>query len=424
MRETRSAWIVVAVAMLLATSSSAQNLATNGTFDFDVTGWSFAYDTVEFEWLANEGSDIAGGSGPGAMEVRMFIWNGGSNGPDQVVTVEEGVEYELRAAVLRPGDPDNVSTGIGLYVQWRDPDFGFLGSDWVASTLPADDQWVEIGGTTVAPGGAAAAEVFLFVRNPALPDETRPGIAWFDDVWFAEFESTTAVHELFYPAAAEAAGAQGTHWTTSARVASLVDFEVTLAAAMLHQGRDNTGAVAAPTVLGVIPPHGALVVDDIVGRLGESSVVGGLYLRATAEAAGLPARLVTATSYTWTPDAAGSGGYGQGLPAVEAGGPGQSAVAGLVQGAAYRTNVGALNTSSETIEVEIRILDSSGAEVVTARWMLQPYEQRQESLTALGVPSLESGSAVMTRTSAAGSYVGYISTVDQLSGDATYNRLR
>ena len=57
---------------------------------------------------------------------------------------------------------------------------------------------------------------------------------------------------------------------------------------------------------------------------------------------------------------------------------------------------------------------------VTTVWSLAPYEQRQLGLPSFGVSSLDGGTVVFARTSADGSYCGYLSIVDQDTGDAVY----
>ncbi|MCD4748326.1 MAG: hypothetical protein K8R59_03040, partial [Thermoanaerobaculales bacterium] len=114
------------------------------------------------------------------------------------------------------------------------------------------------------------------------------------------------------------------------------------------------------------------------------------------------------------------GSYGQGIPAVGPGVVGVTVAPGAWQNADRRTNVGALNTSNQTIKVRVQVIDGMGATVATETWTLEPYGQRQVSLSSLGVLQLNGGSVVFEMTSGAGSYRGYLSTIDAITGDAVY----
>ncbi len=422
---TRVSQLVMATVLIAAGAPvGAQNLAANGTFDYDVSGWDSPGSTVVVSFRPDDGSGLAGGSGPGCLEVQHYFWNGGSSGPGQVVDpVTAGATYELAASYRMPS-ADNVADAVGLALYWYNAEGIDFAYDYVTAWPVETDTWVRISGEFVAPAGAASVWLRLMVGNPILSDETRPGVAYFDDVWFAEAGTDVATQVLFVPAAATVGGVGGTFWSTNGWFSNLVDFPVTLEGAFLRQGQDNSDALGQLIRLGVIPPRGFIQVDDVVAALGGVEEAGGIYLLASADAGGLPAMLVAATTHTFTPNPAGEGVYGQGLAAVNAGGRQQVVAPGLYQGAAFRTNVGVLNTSAEIVSVELELRGPNGDVVATASWTLLPYEQRQSSLRSLGVNAVEGGTLVVTRTSSTGSFRAYTSTVDQASGDAVYNEAR
>lgn len=230
---------------------------------------------------------------------------------------------------------------------------------------------------------------------------------------------------LFVPAAASAHGRGGTFWSTSAWIVNASDESVAVRAGLLLQGGDNTSAVQHPETLGTIPPHGLMVVGDLVGALGGSEVTGGVYLTAGAQGQVLPPDTIRATTYTWTPNPNGPGAYGQGIPAVQPGGPQVVYLAGLFQTGSHRTNIGVLNTSGEQISLRIELFGPGGQPLGSPIvWKLKPFEQRQEGLPALGVTSLDGGSARVSLSTSAGSFAVYSSTVDEATGDAAYNAAR
>ncbi len=146
----------------------------------------------------------------------------------------------LATSYYYPASADNVADNIVLVLEWMDAAGGDV--DWTytrAEPLVADS-WSQLMLDATAPAGAALAVVSLHVGNPNLQSETRPGIAYFDDVFFGPHAAPAVVDVLFLPAAAATPGLAGTKWSTTLWVASLADVPVTVRAAMLHQDTDNT----------------------------------------------------------------------------------------------------------------------------------------------------------------------------------------
>ncbi len=419
---TLSLCTVIVGILILAPSGNvtAQNLLQNGDFDFDTGGWRPAAD-AEISFRGDTGSSLDGGSGPGSLELRYFYWNGTGGGPYQVIqNITEGTSYNVTASYFIPSQ-DNVATGVDILVWWINGD-GSFGSYEFVNTYPMEfDTWTRFSGTIIAPGGTVAAHVELRVITQASDTETRPGIALWDDALFTEEGSDEAVQTLFVPAAASVNGLGGTFWSTTGWFSNAIDLPITLHGAFLPPGEDNTARLSNLTELVTIPAHGFAELKDIVGTLGESDVAGGLYLEARASGAGLPAVLAKVTTYTFTPNPTGDGGFGQGLPAAGPGVLNRVVIPGLFKNANQRTNIGILNTSAQTLSVDVEIRDAAGAEVTTATWTLPPFAQRQSSLASIGAGSMNGGTVIITRQSSAGSFRAYTSTVDQKSGDAVYN---
>lgn len=411
--------LIVAFLPLLAASVAAQNLIVNGSFDHDASAWSNDDDpTVVLVHRTDQGNTLSGGSGPGCLEIKHYFWNGGSDGAEQTVDITPGTVFDVRGAVFVPDDTDNVASGVSLLVEWYTAQGGGAGADqWLYPASFTRGAWLAMTKTITAPGNAARARVRLMVQNPALTSETRPGIAYFDDLWLAPQGVLTSTQKLFVPVASSKAGANNTYWTTNMWVVNETAVDVRLAGAVLRTGQDNSTAVASPSTLVTVPARGAVSLPDVVATLG-ANVTGALYLEAQADGGGLPAMLVKVASRNSTPNPKGSGAYGQFVPV---GGPGtmnRAVAPGAFQGSAYRTNAGILNTSAETMTVSVAIKRADGTEASSRTWTLQAFEPKLVSLPDLGVSSLEGGFVVFTRTSSAGSFVAYISVVDQHTGDS------
>jgi len=412
--------VLVVIAALLAGPAAAQNLVRNGTFDFGVEHWNDDGDTVAFVQRPGDGSTLPGGSGPGALEVRYSLWNGTIGGPWQDIQgVVGGMEYEVAASYFYPGNPDNVADRVVVVVSWLS-EFGTpVASQPLGAFPPVQASWTRLEATAIAPGSAARARLTLGVGNPAIPGETRPGIAYFDDVVFAEAGASIAVQELFVPVAASRAGMHGTYWTSDLWVVNLHEVPVTLHAAVLHSGTDNSAGVANPTALGTLGPGEFLEFADVLGTLNEH-VTGGLFLRATAQAAGLPPDLILVTSRNATPNPGGQGGYGQGLLGVEAGKLARTLACGVFENVDQRTNVGVLNTSGSNLAVAITVRNENNQVVGEATWNLKPYEHRMRNVSTVAGTPVNGGVVVFRRTSPQGSFQAFVSIVDNHTGDSVY----
>ena len=414
----RTGILAIAGLFVMASLAGAQNMLTNPSFDSDGTGWTPANEDIVATFLPGVGSTLAGGSGPGSLEIRYSFWNGSSGGVWQEVEVDEGTTYTMGVSSYVP-TADNPAGDTPLLYQFYDVDGQFLEQDAFHLWPFVNDQWVRIEGTVTAPAGAVVVRVIAAVTNPIDPTGTLPGIAYFDDVWLSIEGAHTTVQDAFYPAGASVAGLAGTFWTTDGWFRSTSGAEVELYGAFLPQGENNTAAVESPLSLGTIPANGSVVIDDIIADLGGDDQTGGVYLRAEA-IGGTQLPFLFATSYTSTPNPGAGGSYGQGIPAVGKGIKGLVVAPGAFQNSERRTNAGALNTSAHAISVRVVITDRNGATAGSQTWSLPPYSQRQVSLPNMGVTNLNGGSVVFELMSAVGSFRAYTSTVDAVTGDAVH----
>lgn len=419
MRSARVSLVGVALWMLAtaALPTWAQNLLTNPAFTDDISGWGVPGPGVEVLYRDLDGSTLPDGSGPGCLEVQIYIYRGGSAGTWQNVAVEAGHSYHLAASYYYPATADNVADNVALVLFWLDANGDDVDWTYANAYPPVADTWSRLTLDRVAPAGAVTASVNLNVGNPVLTGETRPGIAYFDDAFFGSSDGPAVVDVVFLPAAAATPGLAGTYWSSALWVASLADVPVTVRAAMLHQDTDNTLAFDIAQPLGTVSAHGQLEVADVIGTLGESGA-GGLVVIAEADAGEPP--LVQVASRTSTPNESGAGSYGQGIGTLRGGGAGVQVAPQAMVNDAFRTNAGALNLSATTLRLEVTVLDAAGGEVVSATWVLPPFAHHQVSLRSMGVNQLDGGSVVFSWLSNHVPFASYVSIVDQATGDPTF----
>ncbi len=415
-------WLAVTVVMvMMATFAGAQNLISNGAFDNGIQGWTEWASDFQLIYHPDLGSALDGGSGPGCLEERLSSWDGGAIGPFQDIPVTPGTAYTLGGSVYLPNSEDNLARLGTIKVDWWNADDAYIASDFFGPPVSDRGVWVRHEAAVFAPAGAAMAHVELMVATPNVENETRPGVAYFDDVVFTSTELPRKQQVLFIPAAASAHGRNGTLWTTTGWFANRTHVPLELEGAFLYQGKDNSSALIDLTTLGTVPAGGFLEVRDLVARLGAAGKTGGIYLVATAQGEDLPAELVAATSYTFTANPGGEGAYGQGVSAVgRAGGTQVVIIPGVYQGGDHRTNIGVLNTSGVRLDLLVNVLNQTGSSLGSATWTLLPYEQKQVSVTRLGVQEVSGGCVLINQRGTGGSFKTYATVVDEKTGDAVY----
>ncbi len=224
-------------------------------------------------------------------------------------------------------------------------------------------------------------------------------------------------HELpdrlyLVPAAARSEGSNGTYWRTDVVLTNRGEDEVSARLAFLYPERDNA---TADEVQVSVPAEGSLALDDVVSQVLNTYGSGGIRILADGD--------LTVTSRTYTDSADGT--YGQFIPAVEVDDAIQTGYSarliGLAENAAFRTNLGMVNTSADPVSVEIDLLDSSGAVLATHDVSLDPYgwTQINRIFHEHGFSDV-SGAQAVVRVTGSGSVLPYGSVVDNATGDPVY----
>lgn len=219
--------------------------------------------------------------------------------------------------------------------------------------------------------------------------------------------ATAQAHTYVILAAAHIGGAAGTTWVTDAVLHNPGE---TAAAAQLYfmeRDQDNTGASAYEIH---IPAGASVELQDIVAELFRESNASGAIMVGSDQA-------LEVTSRTYN-DVAGTT-YGQFVPGVavdQATGPEESMrLIQLTRNAEFRTNIGFANASSSELNVTVDLYRSSGAEILTRSYTIDPYGYSQ----ANDILDEDEGDAyALVRSNTPGArYFTYASVVDNHSGD-------
>lgn len=411
---------VACLALLAGTAALAStNLLTNPDFASGTTGWRAPTADQSIVVRTDTGSPLPGGSGAPCLEVRNAGPDNTFGGAIQNFAVTAGRQYLFAASASLPRT-GNPADRVGIYVSFWSATAFVSGTSLIASPTPFDS-WQRFEGAIVAPAGAVHAWMNLAVRNPKSSTPQPPSVALFDDAYAAEMATEgQEVHELFLPVASSKGGLGGTFWTTTVWLANLAATPTRVKGAVLVPTQDNTAAVSAAQDIVTLDGGASALRSDIVARLGASNVTGAVYLRAETPATETPRDLIAASSRNSTPNPSGSGAYGQAVSGVRAGERRVVTAAGVTVSDAFRTNVGVLNTSGQTISVAVEVRRDDRVPVAATTWSLLPYEPRMVNATTLGITSLGCGTAIFKLLSPDGSFRAFLSVVDNGTNDSIY----
>jgi hypothetical protein len=220
----------------------------------------------------------------------------------------------------------------------------------------------------------------------------------------------------YIPAGARTRGDAGTFWLTDVAIANLGDSPASINVAYLRKRQPNTDPANQSFTVGT---GEQLMLEDVFNSLFGLDRANGA-LRVTAQNPN-----VKTTSRTYNAEGE-SGTYGQFIPAlteltaVVSGRPG--ALPQLQENSSFRTNVGAVNLTDETVDLEIHLYDGDGNLLGVKEASLRPYEMDQydKIFDDVGADTVNNGYAVVRVTTDGGKVLAYASVVDNRSGDPVY----
>jgi len=409
------------VVIVFATSAWGANDLTNGSFDSSIDGWWFYPGTTTASHRGDTGSDLAGGSGPGCLELSSNEITSGLRTAQQRLDMTPGGVYRLRGSYYLPS-AGNSAGEASLHIRWENGDNRIVTAHWILEGLNITDAWVRLDQRIIVPDHIVGAEVLIgfAFRDDIDPATAPPGMILWDDLELEPVDKTG--QQLFVPAAASAPGLAGTHWTTTAWFTNPTDLEVSLFATFMPRDSFNYSTLSETVKIATIAPHATITIEDLVARLGHSGEAGAIYLEALVPGTDVADPLLTGLTLTGTPFPDGPGGYGQALPVVTADAPDELWVTGIVHGADRRTNLGLVNGSEGSRDMVIQVFDSDGVLIAEYETFLRDFQNKQWSMQGLGVASIDGGSAriVPTGNSILSHVFAYISSVDQNTGDAIF----
>ena len=230
--------------------------------------------------------------------------------------------------------------------------------------------------------------------------------------------------EWLVPAAANTPGVNGTDWHTDLSLHNPQPFELPVEVLFLPSGAANP---VADTLLVTLGPWQTVNLWDVLGPAHfDVEGTGALLVIADRTLPCEPAEgcefLVTTRTYTLNPAGAG-GEFGQTVPGapvwqgVDFGTLGYAA--GLLNdGAGFRANVGVASWSADWTSVVVDVQDADGTILQSFTYDVPPYGHLQRRLST----PVEGGSLVFWLSDGPQDPLvfGYVSVVDQRTGDASF----
>ena len=231
------------------------------------------------------------------------------------------------------------------------------------------------------------------------------------------------------PAAANTAGLYGTRWMTSLSVFNpQPDYPLTVSVTYLPSAEKTPGKALEVTF--TVPANGTALSDNILDDLYGVSGTGALLVATFPEdnptiPKNVLARAFLVTSSTYNNSSTGT--YSQTIPGVWAGlqnfaTDGISSIAHGVRNIdrlGWRSNIGAVNLGRSNVTLNVWIRDRDGRTIIkNAPLNIPPLSHRQVSM-----PAQVDGGSIEFMVDDPGKdavVFPYLSTIDRLSGDPTY----
>ena len=233
------------------------------------------------------------------------------------------------------------------------------------------------------------------------------------------------------PVAGHTPGANNTMWQSDVAIQNFSAVPLNVELAFIESGEgnmDNIVSVIAPSQSSsrvTVPAGGSVLLQDVVGSVRASGVVGAILIGADRPFA------VTSRSYSMSPS---GDTVGQTVPpardflentigtTVNSGAV--AYVPGLISNARFRTNLGfvAGNTSLQKMIVDVMIKDGTGAVAGTRQFVISSgaFTHVQFSSRSVANRSFDIGGAEFRITEGSGAVVPYASVIDNATADAVF----
>ncbi|HOC44034.1 MAG TPA: hypothetical protein PKJ99_13535 [Thermoanaerobaculales bacterium] len=365
-----------------------------------VIGMSRTYNTP--------GGGTPGTFGQGLPAVRATELIAGDE-PQRIIFLSENPDFRANVGCVN-GSSDPIRINIrafddgGTLLDTRTMDLGPWSNNQINRVFGG---WTAVNGYVDV--GADSEEASYYCYGSLLDNHTSDPATILPQVPLAD---TT-----FVPAAAFAAGLEGSFFETDLDLSNAGRRDITYELLWLPRGADNSGPLRSRT-FSLAPGAGvryANVLNSVFGL--EPDQVGALAIEASGTE-------LLAMSRTYNlPPVVTAGTFGQGLPAVRETvliGPGQrKRILFMNESADFRSNVGCQNGSREAVRVFLELYDSDGNSLETKVMDLKPLSNNQITRVFRDHAPIEAGYVDVWTHALGGAIHCYGSVLDNLTSDPT-----
>lgn len=321
---------------------------------------------------------------------------------------------------------------------------------WTHRVYP-DVTWSSPGGTFASPATASVEidqnATYMFAAFPGMVDDVQ---AWLDTPaenygWmlvntsatagsakrFNSRENSTAStrphltitfdpptvppidHFVFLPAAANAAGANGSFFVTTADIHNAGDTMANFMLLWLPRNTENSQP-SESSIEQLAPGESRRYQNLLAEVFGIDDAVGAIAVVSDSSQIRVMSRTFNQTA---------DGTFGQGIPGIgenELVGNGRRArILFLAENAAYRSNLGVLNGTLAPMTVAWELFATDGSSLGTGSVDLPPWGTTQINRVLAGVSPIDAAFADVWTTTPDGAFTCYGSVLDELSSDPT-----
>lgn len=398
--------------LAMPAESLAQNIVMNSSFDIHLGGWStFGPTGLSAGWDSQDsgGSSLSGS----ALLTNSAPGTNTSGGLSQCVPVVPNVSYVATMKVRVVGPGAYPASYPALQVNWFS---GTNCSGMISPTSsqfnPPGDVWTSVrANPATAPSNAVTAQVMPYVFKTSAGGTYQVRV---DDITLMPSSVTLTI-----PASASIHGVPPTFFHTDLWLVNN-SFSNPATLSLRHRCFVTQSCGGATKIL-TVGTGGSGYVWDIIGTwFGDLETSGAIEITYDPSVAG-----ITVGSRTYTPTESPTNGTG--IPALPRS---EARTRGVFWGLAsnggnltggFRSNAGAYNPNDQSVDVTFTMYDNSGI-IAGSPWTRtfgprEPYQVNIFNVTGNGSVVTQNYSL---RMSATAPVFGYVTVVDNLSGDQIY----
>lgn len=325
----------------------------------------------------------------------------------------DGVLDSTRDAVDGPMPANTAPLRIGSSTDYNIVPVGAFDEVRIWSVARTQEQIANAMHTTISTPTPGLVASWSFASDASDPVGGHDGALVGDAELGGEIPAPNpCVREYYVPAGAHAAGVGTSQWRTNMSFYNRDGGDAQIEVFLLPRDADNS---SPPSITFALPADTTRTLQDVVlSQFDEASLAAAFRICSN--------QVLQVDSRTFNQSQNGT--FGQGIPGVLATAGASSGnrqhLIGLSENAAFRTNVGFVNTTAAVVDLDLELFDGNGVSLGVLEYQLQPYGHRQISRIFTEVTGAEVTNGRLWVRPSGGRVISYASVVDNLTDDGTF----